>query len=116
MKTNELAESVVRFHATPSPFWHRATRSQNGPGALQPIGGNGSERFLKRRRRLAKREIATFATLSYYLSAVYEKPARVALFVKYFPPLHSLFPALSSALRPFHANHLAVQLISRHTQ
>ncbi|MCI7316249.1 MAG: hypothetical protein MR516_08400, partial [Bacteroidales bacterium] len=83
MKTNELAERVVRFHATPSPFWHRATRSQNGPEALQPIGGNGSDRFLKRRRRLAKREIATFTTLSDYFSAVYEKPAKVALFVKY---------------------------------
>ena len=109
MKTNEFAEWVVRFHAAPSPFGHRATRAQNGAGALQPIGGNGSDRFLKRRRRLAKREIATFATLSAYLSAVYENPAKVALFVKYFPPWHSLFPALSSALRPFHANHLAVR-------
>ena len=108
MKTNELAESVVRFHATPSPFGHRATRSQNGAGALQPIGGNGSDRFLKRRRRLAKREIATFSKLSDYLSAVYENPVSVAPFVKYFPPWHSLFPVLSSALRPFHANHLAI--------
>ncbi|MDD6584022.1 MAG: hypothetical protein PUF07_03335, partial [Bacteroidales bacterium] len=83
MKTNELAESIVRFHATLSPFWHRATRSQNGPRALQPIGGNGSDRFLKRRRRLVKREIATFTTLSDYVFAVYEKPAKVALFVKY---------------------------------
>ena len=47
VKTNELAERAVRFHATPSPFWHRATCSQNGPRALQPIGGNGSDRFLK---------------------------------------------------------------------
>ena len=81
------------FDFTPRPLLSgigpRVLRTGPGPcrqltEMLQPIGGNGSERFLKRRRRLAKREIATFATLSDYLFAVYEKPAKVSLFVKYY--------------------------------
>ena len=52
MKTNELAERVVRFHATTSPFWHRATRSQNGPGALQPIDRNIAANWRQRLRPL----------------------------------------------------------------
>lgn len=52
MKTNELAERVVRFHATPSPFWHRATRSQNGPEALPSIDGNVAANWRQRLRPL----------------------------------------------------------------
>ena len=95
MKTNELAERVVRFHATPSPFWHRATRSQNGPEALQPIGGNGSDRFLKRRRRLAKREISTFCHAIILLVNRLRKSCEACPICKIFSSLAFLVP------RPF---------------
>ena len=54
-----------------------------------------------------------------YRAPVFSRGAHTSLpdtnIVKYFPPWHSLFPALSSALRPFHANHLAMQSIFCHT-
>lgn len=95
MKTNELAERVVRFHATPSLFWHRATRSQNGPEALPSIDGNGSDRFLKRRRRLAKREIATFCHAIILLVSCLRKACAFCPICQIFSSLAFLVP------RPF---------------
>ena len=67
MKTNELAERVVRFHATTSPFWHRATRSQNGPEALPSIDGNVAANWRQRLRPLFETAASLIETRNRHL-------------------------------------------------